>query len=84
MLYDGMYCMFLIRSTVLPTCDLPNCAEHVELFWVQSFNVVIDIPVNDNGRSERIFLITAMKNKLHLPTDTTALKIRSVKHVMFA
>lgn len=34
------------------TCDLPNGAEYIEFFWVQSFNVVIDIPVNDNGRSE--------------------------------
>ena len=38
---------------VIPlTCDLPNGAEYIEFFWVQSFNIVIDIPVNDNGRSE--------------------------------
>lgn len=35
------------------TCDLPNGAEYIEFFWVQSFNVVIDIPVNDNERSEQ-------------------------------
>lgn len=35
------------------TCDFPHCAEHVELLWVQSLDVVIDITVNDNERSER-------------------------------
>lgn len=34
------------------TCDFPNGAEYIEFFWVQSFDVVIDIPVNENGRSE--------------------------------
>lgn len=37
---------------ILLTCDLPNSSEYIEFFWVQSFNVVIDIPVNYNGRSE--------------------------------
>lgn len=35
------------------TCDLPNGAEHVELFWIQRFDIVIDIPVNGNRRSEQ-------------------------------
>lgn len=40
-------------QVILLTCDLPNGAEYVEFFWVQSLNIVIDISVNDNGRSER-------------------------------
>ena len=34
------------------TRDFPNCAEHIEFFWIQSFNVVIDVPVNDNRTLE--------------------------------
>lgn len=35
------------------TCDLPNGAEQVEFFWIQRFDIVIDIPVNGNRRSEQ-------------------------------
>lgn len=40
-------------QVILLTCDLPNVAEYVEFLWVQSLNIVIDISVNDNGRSQR-------------------------------
>lgn len=43
--------MYAVQVMVL-TCDLPNSAEYIEFFWVQSFNVVIDVSVNDNRRSE--------------------------------
>lgn len=41
--------MYAVQVMVL-TCDLPNSAEYIEFFWVQSFNVVIDVSVNDNRR----------------------------------
>lgn len=40
-------------QVILLTCDLANGAEYIEFFWVQSFYVVIHVPVNDNGRSEQ-------------------------------
>lgn len=40
-------------QTILLTCDLPNCAKYIKFFWVQSLNIMIDIPVNDNGRLEQ-------------------------------
>lgn len=44
----------LALHLVMPlTCDLPNGAEHVEFFWIQRFDIVIDIPVDENGRSEQ-------------------------------
>lgn len=49
-------------QVILLTCDLPNGAEYIEFFWVQRFNVVVDIPENDNGRLEKTnknFLIPA-------------------------
>lgn len=35
------------------TCDLAHGAEYIEFFWVQRFDVVVDVPVNDHERSER-------------------------------
>lgn len=44
----------LVVHLMIPlTCDLPDGAEHVEFFWIQRFDIVIDVPVNENGRSER-------------------------------
>lgn len=42
-----------VHLMILLTCDLPNGAEHVEFFWIQRFNIVIDIPVNGNRKSEQ-------------------------------
>lgn len=42
-----------MQTVLLLTCDLPNGAEYTEFFWVQSFNVVINIPVNEEQRSEQ-------------------------------
>ena len=49
-------------QVILLTCDLPYGTEYIKLFWVQRFNVVVDIPENDNGRLEKTnknLLITA-------------------------
>lgn len=40
-------------QVMLLTCDLPNGAEYIEFFWVQRFNVVVDIPENVNERLEK-------------------------------
>lgn len=45
--------MLAVHPMIPLTCDLPNGAEHVEFFWIQRFDVVIDIPVNGNRRSEQ-------------------------------
>lgn len=57
-------------QVILLTCDLPYGTEYIKLFWVQRFNVVVDIPENDNGRLEKTnknLLITAwlLTFKLH-------------------
>ncbi len=45
-------CRDAVKVTLL-TSDLPNGAKNIQFFRVQRFNVVIDIPVNDEGKSQQ-------------------------------
>ncbi len=68
---------------ILLTCDFPNGAENIQFFRVQSFNVVIDIAVNDNERSERHKQLEKPKVKRPVPMVTYSFNVISIQQTVF-